>query len=92
MPLTIGMSDASNNLAKIAERIVKTGEQVTVFKNNKPYFKMVPLTAAEETDCTNLDTLQAMAEIDAMITNPNHTGYNDFEDFMAALKAEASNV
>jgi antitoxin (DNA-binding transcriptional repressor) of toxin-antitoxin stability system len=44
-PLTVSASEARTNFSKLGERIVQTGEAVTVFKNSKPWLVISPAQA-----------------------------------------------
>lgn len=42
--LTVGFSEARQNLTEIANRVVNEGAEYTVFKRSKPLFKIVPVS------------------------------------------------
>lgn len=43
MPLTASYTDVRRDLKAIADKVMRDRVTVTVFKNNKPAFKIVPL-------------------------------------------------
>lgn len=71
MPLTASFSDVRSNLSSIADKVMSDHVQVTVFRNNKPVFKIVPvdtvssgkgyLALADEVDSEYHDVFEALA-------------------------------
>lgn len=57
MTYTASFTDVARNLTNITNRAVKDNIEVTVFKNNKPFFKIVPIAREQDTDTflTKLD-------------------------------------
>ena len=45
MPLTASFSDVRRDLSAIADKVMADHVQITVFRNNKPAFKIVPVDA-----------------------------------------------
>lgn len=43
-PLTIGFSEAKARLSQVTEEVHRTGQSVLVFKNNKPWVTISPVT------------------------------------------------
>lgn len=48
MPLTASFSDVRRDLSTIADKVMTDHVQITVFRNNKPAFKIVPADATVE--------------------------------------------
>lgn len=71
MALTASFSDVRRDLSTIADRVMTDHIQVTVFRNNKPAFKIVPidepiadkgyLTLADAVDADYHDVFEALA-------------------------------
>ena len=71
MPLTASFSDVRRDLSTIADKVMTYHVQITVFRNNKPAFKIVPadapvegrnhLALADEVDADCHDVFEAPA-------------------------------
>lgn len=71
MPLTASFSDVRRDLSAIADKVMADHVQITVFRNNKPAFKIVPVDAAssgkgylelaDEVDSDYHDVFEALA-------------------------------
>ena len=71
MPLTASFSDVRRDLSTIADKVMTDHVQITVFRNNKPAFKIVPidvpaegkgyLALADEVDADYHDVFEALA-------------------------------
>lgn len=73
MPITASFTDVRRDLTAITDKVMKDGIQVTVFKHNKPAFKIVPieplatdmqsayLAASTELDREYHDVFEALA-------------------------------
>lgn len=45
---TIGLADAKNNFSRVTAEVNRTGEPVTVLKNNKPWVVIQPASAGSD--------------------------------------------
>ncbi|WP_288240331.1 type II toxin-antitoxin system prevent-host-death family antitoxin [uncultured Bifidobacterium sp.] len=71
MPLTASFSDVRRDLSTIADKVMTDHVQITVFRNNKPAFKIVPidvpaedkgyLALADKVDADYHDVFEALA-------------------------------
>lgn len=71
MPLTASFSDVRRDLSAIADKVMTDHVQITVFRNNRPAFKIVPvdsvpsgkgyLALADEVDSEYRDVFEALA-------------------------------
>jgi antitoxin Phd len=86
--MTVGLSEAKANLGKITSEVNRTGEPVTVFKNNKPWVVIYPASTPETV--TNPETLAAMDEADCMLQEGAR--YDNVVDMLAALKKAVRDV
>jgi antitoxin Phd len=86
--MTVGLSEAKANLGRITSEVNRTGEPITVFKNNKPWVVIYPATVPET--ISNQETLAAMDEADRMFQEG--VRYDNFVDMMAALKKAVDDV
>ncbi len=82
--LTVGMADAKTHFSRITANANATGVPVTVFKNNKPWVEIRPLASAPEPRIPK-ETLEAMAEMDAILADPNHKTYKTADELFEAL-------
>lgn len=87
MPITatVGMADAKTNFSRITADVNRTGIPVTVFKNNKPWVEIRPLAARDDFADLPKDTQDAIAEAEALRTDPNRTVYKTAESLFASL-------
>lgn len=58
----IGLFDAKTNLSKIAERVRRTGQAVTLTKRGQPYVDLVP----HQKIPTSRSKAQVLAELDQL--------------------------
>jgi prevent-host-death family protein len=58
----IGLFDAKTNLSKIAERVRRTGQPVTLTKRGQPYVDLVP----HQKIPTRRSKMQVLAELDQL--------------------------
>jgi prevent-host-death family protein len=58
----IGLIDAKTNLSKIAERVRRTGQPITLTKRGQPYVDLVPHRA----DSARRSRAQVLAELDEL--------------------------
>jgi antitoxin Phd len=86
--LTIGLSEVKANFGKVTAEVNRTGNPVTVFKNNKPWVVISPAVSLETV--SNPVTLAAMEEADQMVRNG--TRFDNLVDMMAALEKEVANA
>ena len=91
--LTVSWTDAKTKMSDIVAEINRTGRPVTVLKNNRPYFVMVPASGTETfaslSEITNPETLAAMREAEDMAADPGHRFYDTMEDFFTALNRDS---
>lgn len=80
--LTIGVTDARANFNKLTNEVAKTGQPVTIYKNNKPFVVVSP---ASYCGITNAETIDALEQSDQLIHDEQHQFYGSVEDFMDAL-------
>lgn len=45
---TIGLADAKNNFSRVTAEVNRTGEPVTVLKNNKPWVVIQPASVGSD--------------------------------------------
>jgi prevent-host-death family protein len=83
---TVGLSEAKANLGKITTEVNRTGNPVTVFKNNKPWVVIYP--AYTTGVIQNPETRAAMDEAERMLKDPGHIYYTDVMDMLDALDRE----
>lgn len=81
--LTVGMSEAKTNFSRLTADANRTGQAVTVFKNNKPWVEIRPLASEE---ALPPETLEAVAQVKKMETDANHVRYRTAESLFAALE------
>lgn len=79
--LTATMAEAKTNLSKMARVANETGESVTVMRNSRPWFKIVPL-AHEDESAANA---RARSEADALLADPEHETFDDLQDFFSVV-------
>lgn len=46
MAITMGLAEVKNNFSKVTAEVNRTGNPVTVFKNNKPWVVISPANSA----------------------------------------------
>jgi prevent-host-death family protein len=90
--MTIGMSEAKTNFARMTAEVNRTGMPVTVFKNNKPWVVVSPatspLTFEHSGQITNKTTLAAMDEADTMLQEGAR--FTRLQDMMETLREAQS--
>lgn len=83
--LTIGMAEAKTNFSRITADANRTGMPITVFKNNKPWVEIRPLSTPDDFSILPKDTLKAIDETETMLADPNHITYKTANSVFAAL-------
>lgn len=83
--LTIGMAEAKTNFSRITADANRTGMPITVFKNNKPWVEIRPLSTPDNFDALPKDTRKAIDETEAMLADPKHVTYKTASSVFAAL-------
>lgn len=51
--LTVGFTELRNNLSAVTNEVMTSGEEVTVFKRNRPAFKIVPLETRDRSEAVS---------------------------------------
>jgi len=87
---TVGLSEAKTNLGRITAEVNRTGDPVTVLKNNKPWVVIYPASTTNVTQ--NTDTLAAMAEADAIFNDSEHVYFTNVTDMLDALDKECADA
>ena len=83
--ITIGMSEAKTNFSKITADVNRTGIPVTVFKNNRPWVEIRPLDTRDDFGDLPQETQEAIAETEAMLSDPRHVTFKTAEDLFSSL-------
>ena len=81
---TIGMADAKTNFSRITAEANRTGIPITVFKNNKPWVEIRPLST-QHNEITSQETTQAFKEADQILSDPNHQYFATAEELFSSL-------
>ena len=80
--LTVGMSDAKTNFSRLTADANRTGQSITVFKNNRPWVEIRPLATE---NALPEETLEAMEQADELAADPDHVVYRTAESLFSAL-------
>lgn len=83
--LTVGMAEAKTNFSRITADVNRTGIPVTVFKNNKPWVEIRPLSERDDFASLPKETLDAIAETEAHLKDGEHRTYKTAESLFSAL-------
>lgn len=83
--LTVGMADAKTNFSRITADVNRTGIPVTVFKNNKPWVEIRPLVEQDDFVSLPKETLDAIAETEALLEDQGRKTYKTAESLFSAL-------
>lgn len=44
MPYSVSFTDAARNFSRVTKQVAEQNVEVTIFKNNKPFVKIVPVS------------------------------------------------
>jgi prevent-host-death family protein len=90
---TVGFTEAKANLGRITTEVNRTGDPVTVLKNNKPWVVIYPAQAKPQQErVVNLETLAAMDEAEQMASDPARAHYTNVTDMLEALNAACADA
>jgi antitoxin Phd len=87
---TIGLSEAKANLGRVTAEVNRTGDPVTVLKNNKPWVVIYPASVTGA--IRNPVTLAAMDEAQTMFDDSQHIYYTNVTDMLDALNQECASA
>jgi prevent-host-death family protein len=87
---TVGLSEAKANLGKITAEVNRTGNPVTVFKNNKPWVVIYPIHATNVIQ--NPVTRAAMDEAERIFEDPKHVYFTDVMDMLDNLDRKCTDA
>lgn len=82
---TIGMADAKTNFSKITADVNRTGIPVVVFKNNKPWVEIRPLSSESSEGVMPSDTKMAMMEAETLKTSTDAPVFQNANDLFNSL-------
>lgn len=82
---TVGMAEAKTNFSKITADINRTGVPVTVFKNNKPWVEIRPLTEPDDFAYLPKETMEAIHETENTLNESSAPTYKTAESLFEAL-------
>ncbi|MDJ1121168.1 hypothetical protein QJ043_00970 [Olsenella sp. YH-ols2217] len=80
--VTVGMADAKTNFSRITAEANRTGVPVTVFRHNRPWVEIRPLDVHGDVPA---ETMEAVAQADAIEADPEHVTYATAESVFEAL-------
>lgn len=83
--LTVGMAEAKTNFSRITADVNRTGKAITVFKNNKPWVEIRPLSEPDDFVALPKETREAIDETEAMLGDPDHITYKTATSAFSAL-------